>query len=98
MSSIPDAAAQLPPEFWIAAPMILSILLFGAVALAAVMRARPEDVPRVLSIFSTIITRRTAGQPSCTTETESLDDGEPRPPLPRAGHHGTVKQKGGKGI
>jgi predicted membrane-bound mannosyltransferase len=39
------------PEFWLAVPAILSMLLLGAVALAAVMRARPEDVPWVLAIY-----------------------------------------------
>jgi hypothetical protein len=38
-------------QFWLAVPAILSVLLFGAVALTAVVRARPEDVPRVLAIF-----------------------------------------------
>ena len=48
------------PEFWVALPAIVAVLVFGAVTLAAVMRARREDVPEVLSIFAATVTRHAA--------------------------------------
>ena len=48
------------PEFWVALPAIVAVLVFGAVTLAAVMRARREDVPEVLSIFAATVTRHVA--------------------------------------
>jgi hypothetical protein len=48
------------PEFWVALPAIVAALVFGAVTLAAVVRARREDVPEVLSIFAATITRHVA--------------------------------------
>ena len=87
MGSITAVAAQLPPEFWLEVPA----MLFSAVALAAVMRARREDIPKVLSIITAIFTSRRGGQPGSADETGSLDGGDSRPPLPRRGHHGTLK-------
>ena len=44
-------------QFWVALPVILIVLLFGAVALTAIIRARKEDVPSVLSIIGSVIGR-----------------------------------------
>ena len=85
------------PQFWLALPAILSVLLFGAVALAAMMRARPEDVPKVLSIFSAIFTRRAGCQPGSADQVDPLPNEGAMPSLPRPGDHRAVKQKGGKG-
>jgi hypothetical protein len=46
------------PEFWVALTAIFISLVLGAVALAAVLRARPEDIPRVLSIVTPALMRR----------------------------------------
>ena len=53
-ASIATSPVWSSPEFWLAAPAILFLLVFGGVMLVALLRARPEDVPRVLSIFSSM--------------------------------------------
>ena len=44
-------------QFWVGSPIILIIGIFGLVAVTAVTRARPEDVPRVLAIVSSGLTK-----------------------------------------
>jgi hypothetical protein len=60
--SASDLAAASPvwslPEFWMALTAIFVSLILGVVALAAVLRARPKDIPRVLSIVMPALMRR----------------------------------------
>jgi hypothetical protein len=48
------------PQFWIGGPVILTICVSGLVAVIAVMRARPEDVPQVLAIFGSALVQLAA--------------------------------------
>ena len=44
-------------QFWIGVPIVLMICIFGLVSVIAVVRARPEDVPRVLTIIGSAFSR-----------------------------------------
>jgi hypothetical protein len=46
------------PEFWLAAPAVVALGIFGLVALVALVRAARQDVPMVFGIFSSVFTRR----------------------------------------
>lgn len=47
-----DTALWSSPWFWCALPFLVLVIVLGMVAGLAVMRARKEDVPRVLAIFT----------------------------------------------
>jgi hypothetical protein len=55
-------AVWFMPQFWEVLPITILVLLFGFTISVAVMRARPEDIPRILAIlsasFSAIFARR----------------------------------------
>jgi hypothetical protein len=71
------------PEFWVAVPAIVIALVFGAVTMAALARARQEDVPEVLSIFVAALTRHVVRRrgPASSLPSPGNFGAEP-PPLP----------------
>jgi hypothetical protein len=73
-------------EFWVGVPLGVFLITFGFVVLVAVIRARPEDIPRVLAIFIAVAARRPwrAG-----SEIESLITGDLRRDPP--GTPGTLR-------
>ncbi len=64
MRSLADGATAVwfMPQFWEVLPATIFVLLFGFTISVAVVRARREDIPRVLAIlsafFSAIFARR----------------------------------------
>ena len=56
------------PQFWELLPITIFVLLFGFVISVAVVRARREDIPRILAIlsafFSSVFARREYRSPS----------------------------------
>lgn len=60
MGSLSDGAVVLwsMPQFWVAVPAIMLVLLFGSSVLLAVLKARREDIPTVLDILGDIVGRR----------------------------------------
>jgi hypothetical protein len=56
------------PQFWAGISVILVICVSGIVAITAVIRARPEDVPKVFAIFSSAFTQ-VAGRFRYTAQT-----------------------------
>lgn len=69
MRSLADGATAVwfMPQFWEALPVTIFVLLFGFTISVAVVRARREDIPRVLAVlsafFSAIFARREYGSP-----------------------------------
>lgn len=64
MGSLADGASAVwfMPQFWEVLPITIFVLLFGFIIAVAVVRARREDIPRILAIlsafFSAIFARR----------------------------------------
>jgi hypothetical protein len=64
MGSLADGANAVwfMPQFWEVLPFIILVLLFGFTIVISVVRARREDIPRILAIlsafFSAIFARR----------------------------------------
>ena len=61
-------AVWFMPQFWEVLPFTIFVLLFGFTISVAMMRARREDIPRILSIlsafFSAIFARREYRSPT----------------------------------
>jgi hypothetical protein len=64
-------------EFWIGLPLAVFVITFQIVVLVAVIRARPEDIPKVLAIFIAIAGRRSL---RTSGEIESITAGASREP------------------
>lgn len=63
------------PEFWLAAPAVTGLVIFGLVALVALIRAARQDVPMVFGIFSSVFTRR-SGRVQAGGDASRLPGGE----------------------
>jgi hypothetical protein len=52
--SLADGASAVwfMPQFWEVLPVTIFVLLFGSTIAVAVLRARREDIPRILAILS----------------------------------------------
>jgi uncharacterized membrane protein YgcG len=64
------------PEFWLAAPAVVALVIFGLVALVALIRAARQDVPMVFGTFSSVFTRR-SGQVEASGDRSRLPSGDP---------------------
>lgn len=70
MGSLADGARAVwsMPQFWEVLPVTIFALLFGFTVAVAMVRARREDIPRILTILSTffnaIFTRREYRSPA----------------------------------
>jgi hypothetical protein len=78
------------PEFWLAAPAVVALVVFGLVALVALIRAARQDVPMVFGTFSSVFTRR-SGQVQTSEDRPRLSSGDPPAekqsgPLREVGH------------
>lgn len=70
ISAISQSSAW--PQFWIGGPLVLMICGFILVAVITVIRAHPEDLPKVLAILASVFILLAA-------RLRAISD-EPRPP------------------
>ena len=87
MRSLADGATAVwfMPQFWEVLPVTIFVLLFGSAISVAVVRARQEDIPRVLAIlsafFSAIFARREYRSPVQSRRWQDADTGNAEPPI-----------------